>query len=382
VTKEEFIEEYSGDSRQIKSCESICGQWEKELALDELLHTSVGSGIVIGDLLVGDGLNDQISDQLLDAFKALMGEKANSYAEVRNRLLGAMQKGDKSVFGLINKIKGQLGENQFLKEAQSVGLNARLASSGNQEGWDVAFDHENGTTQYIQVKTYSNPDGVISHMKEVNQKLSEGVIISDGEQIVEKIDFAVPADIAEQVRERALELGIESTIIPINMTAEEAKNIVETGFNNVGPEAISNLFGALFGASVPSAALHTLVNGFLVYKGAKTVASFLPDTIEQTAISTGGLAAGMSLELLLNKISMIGGPPTFILTLCASGATRGVLKRFAKRQGYVSCLREQTIYLKNLNNCLDFGLKGYRIRLDRESGANHNLNRLLYEPGC
>ena len=350
VTISEFYDRYSDGPTQ--SFRTICDRWDKEEELDGLLQTSVGAGVVIGDLLVGDGLNDQISPELLGGFAGLMRQKADSYDEVRSILQDKLQDGDSSVFGLINKIKGQIGENQFLQEAQAVSLSARLAELGNQEAWDVAIDNADATTRYIQVKMYSDADGVVRHMQDVSHKLAEGVKISDGDQVVEAIEFAVPANIAEEVGARAAELGIDMPVIPINMTASEAAVVVQTGFDNIGPEALSNLFGELFGAGVAVAALHGLVNAFLVYKGAKAADRFLADTVEQTAVSTGAILAGMSLELVLSHISVVGGPPAYALIFCTSMATRGILKRVARRQDYVSWLRVHNAHLASLNNQL------------------------------
>ena len=350
ITMAEFYDRHSGGPTQ--SFKTICDRWDKEEELDNLLHSSVGSGVVLGDLLVGDGLNDQISAELRDGFAELMGKKADSYDEVRTILLEKLQDGDSAVFGLVNKIKGQIGENEFLQEAHAAGLNARLAGLGNQEGWDVAIDYADGTTRYVQVKMSSNAGGVVRHMQDVSQKLAGGEAISDGDRVVKAIDFAVPANIAEEVRSRASELGIDTNVFAIDMTAAEAADVVQTGFDNVGPEALSNLFGELFGASVAVAALHGLANAFLVYKGAKAADRFLTDTVEQTAISTGAIAAGLGLELVLNQISMIGGPPSYALVFCTSMATRAVLKRVARRQDYVSWLRVQNAHLASLNNQL------------------------------
>ena len=348
MTIAEFYDRYSEVPTQ--SFREICAKWDKEEELDNLLQTAVGASVVLGDLLVGDALNDQISPELLDGFAELMGQKADSYDEVRNILRDKLQDGDSAVFGLINKIKGQIGENQFMQAAQVAGLNARLAQLGNQEAWDIAIDNADGTTQYIQVKMYSDAGGVVRHMQDVNQKLAGGVVISDGDRVVGAIDFAVPANIADEVGARAAELVIVTNVIRIDMTAAEAKDVVQSGFDNVGPEALSNLFGELFGAGVSVAALHGLVNAFLVYKGAKAADRFLADTVEQTAVSTGAIAAGLSLELVLNHISMIGGPPTYALVFCTTMATRGVLMRVARRQDYVSWLRVQNAHLASLND--------------------------------
>ena len=350
TTIAQFQAKYSGKPTQ--SFRKIAARWEREKELGDLLQTAVGAGVVLGDLLAGDGLNDQISPELLAGFAELMGQKADSYDEVRSILLDKREAGDNSVVGLVNKIKGQIGENLFIQEAQEAGLNVRLADLGNQEAWDVAIDYADETTRYVQVKMYSDADGVIRHMREVSQKLEGGVVITDDDQIVEAIDFAVPANIAGEVKERAAELGLDMNVLSLNMTAAEAADVVETGFNDVGPEALTNLFGELFGAVVPVAVLHGLVNAFLVYKGAKAADRFLSDTTEQTVISTGAIAAGMSLELVLNHISVIGAPPAYALVFCTSLATRGVLKRVAKRQDYVSWLREQNEHLVNLNKQL------------------------------
>ena len=346
----EFYDRYSGGPTQ--SFKIVCDRWDKEEELENLLHTAVGTNVVLGDLLVGDGLNDQISAELLDGFAELMGQKADSYDEVRSLLLERLQDGDSSVFGLINKIKGQIGENHFMQEAQATGLNVRLADLGNQEAWDVAIDNADSTSRYIQVKTYSDAGGVIRHMQDVDQKLAGGEEILDGDRVVEAIEFAVPANIAEEVSARAAELGIDMPVIPINMTAAEAADVVQKGFDNVGPESLLNLFGELLGAGVAVAALHGLVNAFLVYKGAKAADRFLADTVEQTAVSTGAILAGMSLELVLSHISVVGGPPTYALVFCTSMATRGILKRVARRQDYVSWLRVQNAHLASLNNQL------------------------------
>ena len=348
ITISEFYDRYSDGPTQ--SFRTICDRWDKEEELDNLLQTAVGAGVVLGALLVGDGLNDQISPKLLDGFAELMGQKADSYDEVRNTLLDKLHDGDSAVFGLINKIKGQIGENQFMQGAQTAGLNARLAELGNQESWDVAIDNTDGTTQYIQVKMYSDAGGVVRHMQDVSQKLAGGEAISDGDRVVEAIDFAVPANIAEEVSVRVAELGIDMKVISINMTAAEAADVVQTGFDNVGPEAITNLFGELFGASVTIAAIHGLVNAFLVYKGAKAADRFLAETVEQTVVSTGAIAAGLSVELVLNQISLVGGPPTYALVFGTSMATRGILKRVASRQDYVSWLRVQNAHLASLND--------------------------------
>ena len=69
--------------------------------------------------------------------------------------------------GFISYIKGRIGENMF---RQHVGHGATLTYSVIQEGWDVAVPHTDGV-QYIQIKLYSDPHGVVRHMLEVHRKM-------------------------------------------------------------------------------------------------------------------------------------------------------------------------------------------------------------------
>ena len=52
----EFYDRYSGGPTQ--SFKIVCDRWDKEEELENLLHTAVGTNVVLGDLLVGDGLSD------------------------------------------------------------------------------------------------------------------------------------------------------------------------------------------------------------------------------------------------------------------------------------------------------------------------------------
>ena len=189
-----------------KNVEWFVKKWVYEKQVNDLLGTTIAGGIALGDLLVGDGLRDQISPELYNGFKELMGDKADSFDKVRELLVEKLEKGASSVLGLVNKVKGQIGENHFVKLAGST---ASLAKSGSQEAWDVVIHHENASAQYIQVKMYGTAGSVVEHMKEVNNKLGNPnyLIANDlGEQI-DRIDFAVPGNIANEVKRRAQESG-------------------------------------------------------------------------------------------------------------------------------------------------------------------------------
>lgn len=317
---------------EINKIDAVVEQWVHERDVDEFLETPVGSGVVLGDLICGDGLQDSISPELYEGFSELMKDKAASYTAVRQILLEKLGHGDASVRGLISKIQGQIGENSFLEH---VGPHARLAASGSQEGWDVAVTHPGEVTQYVQVKTYSNANGVMQHIRDVQEKLADGNIF-DGDTLVQRIDFAVPEDIVGEVQSKVAAAGLDVDILTIPITSDEARQVVEEGVANVGPEALSGFFGELLGGTLTAAALHGAVNAFLVYKGAKDRSQFFSDTVYSTGITSGGLAAAFATEAMFQKLSasaaFLGGPPAFVATFAAGVTTRMYLSRVAERR--------------------------------------------------
>jgi len=247
-----FCEQYGKPRKPI---DDVLGQWRVE-QVDSFLDNLIAGGVLLSDLAVGDGLRDQISPELLKGFERLMHDKADTYNEVREILHEKLALGDRSVLGLVNKIKGQIGENIFVKE---IGPGARLAPSGSQKGWDVIVDHS-PEPRYVQVKMYSDADRVLRQMRDVQTEVAKGGI-KDGEKVVSQVDFAVPSDIHEEVVNAASNDPILQSIKirPINLTAEEAGDIVYEGVNNVGPDALEHFFGELLGDIAMAGSLHAAV---------------------------------------------------------------------------------------------------------------------------
>ena len=336
---QDFHSRFSRDT--LTPAEQVCDHWEKEKQVDDFLGTEVFAGAVVADLLTGDGMLDQISTQLREGFSQLMGSKADSYNEIRQILLDKISGGDASVLGLVNKIKGQLGENQFLRECAHNGIHAHLAELGNQEAWDVAVDKGNGVTQYVQVKMYSDPGRVVEKIRDVQGKLENGSVMGQAGEAVHTIDFAVPEDIADEVHRRVAEAGLDVNILPIEMSADDAASVVQGGIDNVGPECLEHFFGELLGSALTTTALHAITNGFLVYKGAKDASAFWGDTLRSSSVSLTGLTAGMTAEAILHKVAWLGGFPTFALVFATSFTTRAIAKRLLKRGDLVKWLRAE-----------------------------------------
>lgn len=309
---DEFCAQFGEHQRSI---DAVLRDWQlAELAdsLDTLQSRCDGAvdstAVIVGDALHGDGMLDQIPPELRDAVAGLMGEKSVAYDEVRQFLHERCANLDHgSLAGFTNYVKGRIGENLF---CEHVGHGAKLADSVIQEGWDASIAHPDGW-QYIQIKLYSDPHGIVRHMHRVHEKVLAGSIKGvDHITPVDHIYFAVPADIHDDVREIIADRHPEllsmlyDKSIPID--AQSAADIVSEGIGNVGPDQLSHFFHELLGGAIAAGSLHAIVNGFLWYKGAKEFSGAVADAAASTAISTSGIAVGLAAELLCHSAALSG----------------------------------------------------------------------------
>ena len=338
---DEFCSRFGSNTRTI---DAVATQWhvvEIDRMLRKLDDDVIGNAVIVGDALHGDGLRDQIPRELKDAFTGLMKENAESYKEMRRILSERIRNGeggflsfdDPRVQGFVSKLKGQIGENAFQRHA---GAAAHLAHSGSQEGWDIAINQPDGSHEYVQVKLYASPSGVVSKMREVQEKLANGLIEGCDGETVERIDFAVPEYIADHVRrltERYPELAnMEVRTIPISTDA--AADFVKEGLSNVGPEQLSHFFDELLFGAVSAGSMHALVNGFLWYKGSKDFSDAFADAAANTSLSAAGIGVGLLAESMFNAVALssvvgIGG--------------RLLLSRFARSRWSFADFLEQSI---------------------------------------
>lgn len=289
-----FYQKYGAKRKPIAG---VLDQWNEEKVTDDL-NTLITAGILTADGAIGDGLTDRISTDLHTGMSELMKD-IESYGDARAYLRATLEKGDESIRGTISKIKGQIAENHFI---EASGANARLAASGSQEGWDVAVDHGDWI-QYVQVKAYANPDRIISKMLEVHEKTTSGVIF-DNEDVVTNIDFAVPYDIIELVREKASQYPqlANAEVIPLDITAAEAGAIVQDGLNNLGPEALSHLFGELMAGTATAAMIFSMINAVKVMRGDMVAGEAVATTLGDTAIAGAAYSIGLLSEVALDRV--------------------------------------------------------------------------------
>jgi hypothetical protein len=322
---EDFVSQYREDSRNIHSIikewqisemdtllQTACNHSEATLGMNETIDSGIGGAVVIADAILGGTLLDQIPQDVQEAFANLMGDKADTYSKMRQLLLSHL-KNDQGTFrafddchvvGFVNKLKGQIGENIFKSQ---IGLAATLAESGSQEGWDLAVNKGQGLHEYVQVKLYHSPRGVVQHMLAVHEKLLEGSIKGVGHETVQKIYFAVPEDIRDDVLRLAKQHdGLAEMLYDksIPITSRDAAGLVTEGMSNVGPDQLGNFFNELICGAAAAGSLHAAVNGFLWYKGSKDFSEAFADTAANTAVSTVGIGLGLLAESLFSAAIM------------------------------------------------------------------------------
>ena len=207
----------------------------------------------------------------------------------------------------------------------------------------MAIKHAGEGTRWIQVKTCGNANDIMKDIYKVQEKVAAGQIL-DGDQIVNRIDFAVSQNAIDAVRDKVQAAGIDIEILEIPMTSHKAREVVSDAVNYVGPEAMSHFLGELLGGTLTAGALHGAVNEFLVYKGAKDRSQFMQDTVYSTGISSGGLTAAFTTEAVFHKLAahaaFLGGPTTWVATFGIGAATRMYLSRIADRRNVVERLAD------------------------------------------
>lgn len=348
-----FVKKHCGTSRPIK--ETI-HNWMLDKKVSEFLNTKILDSVLIVDVMVGDGFSDSISNEVKEAFKELMGEKGGNYYEIKKIILEKWRNSESSLEGLINKIQGTLGENEFVRQ---TGRAARLASSGSQRGWDVVINRGDHN-QYVQVKVYEDADHAIKMLKELKEDIDAG-LITDGDTVVHSVDFAVNSDIYEEVSDKAADLGISSKILNIVADRDEIREYMYTASDNV-MNPLEHFFHELLGDICTGIALNIAINGFLMWMKAKDRAAAIEDVAYGSALYAGGISAASLTEFIAESVlaeafllleietaaAILSGPVGGIIALGVGMSVRGVLKRISNRRFIVKRLTEGNEGLKSL----------------------------------
>lgn len=340
ATIDDFMVRYSSDQRPIAN---ILKGWEKKRLAKDIADAVIVSGVMAADLLNGDGFRDHVPQAVRDAVGNLARQPNNlaMYDTVRERI-EALE--TDSIDGWVNKYKGQIGEDLFAKT-----FGAQLATSGSQEGYDLVRQTQNGP-QYIQVKMYSDPNGVVENMVEVQHKLTNGQIYShDTSSLVSKIDWAVPEDIADEVKalSKAFPELAGVTVYSVPMTALEAEGICRAGVASVqaeGLERLNDLFGEVTTGVATAVSMQVAFVGFLWWKGQVEAERAHQQLTGAVFTSTAGFTAAIAAEEIADSL-LLGGPVGFAVGFTARQV---VLRALRSRTDFVSHNASANVRLKDL----------------------------------
>jgi len=340
ISIEDFVIKYPLSNLLI-SAEELFEKWSIENEIDHFLKTQVGNGVLIADVLMNPDIrHDGVPSELLNGFSGLMHEKANTYEKVHGYLLDMARKGPESFHGLLNKIQGQIGENQF---AHFVGSHAHAARSGSQKAWDFVVHHSDGD-QYVQVKVYQTAHQAIAAVKEVNGEVAAGVVKGyDGVHIVRKIDFAVNDDIYDRVKEEVARQKLHIGVQKIGATHAQIQASLDHANYRITSGLLHNYFNDLFRGAIVGTVMVGAINGYLLWKGKKDQATALIDTAYGAATTTGGVASVLSTKAILGGFM---GPLGFPVAMGVGIGTRVALSRFFSRRYMAERLIEDTSRLK------------------------------------
>lgn len=340
---EKFQDEH--DNGEAFDSSEIFRKWKA----DRLLNESVAGGVVLADLIHEDGLNDQVSEEVLGAFRNLTGGEVDTYEEARDRIAEQIgPEGDGVSQQWVSMIKGRIGENQFQQSAEELPGDARLADESNQEAYDIVYTSPGGETRYVDVKTSDSTYNIVDKMESTQQKLDAGEITTPEGEVVREVEYAVPEGVSEKVREEADERGVDLEVIPMETGADEAARTVEASVGAVGPEAIEGLFQELAAGTAAMGAVHGMVQGFLVYKGSKQMSQAVVDAAEETALSGTGFSAGLVVESAFREAALAGEPMAMAVVFGTSVSVRVLLSDFIKRGEYTQWMERRNGRLDEL----------------------------------
>jgi hypothetical protein len=296
MTIEEFKSKYG--TGKVGKMSDLLKKSVKRRCADDLLGIEITAGLTLADLLSEGKLNDsQVSDEVKETLSALMGDKVNTQEEAINYFRAMIENGDASAEGLVNKLKGTLGE---LKFQQSFGDGIQLSESGSQEGFDLITDDG----KFIQVKMYQGSDGVIDAIEKNAEKMANHEILYDG-QYVEQIDYAVSSNIYEELKSQGVEAEYGIQLHEVPMTAEKAGNIIRDEINEAAWEGF---FSNALGVTV------------------------LEDAIKDTVKSTGMTVASVSVGYIAEGICLGLMPPLApFMALGTSVGTRVFLRGVSRK---------------------------------------------------
>ena len=264
----------------------IVKKWKTRDSVEKFLDLTLAPSITMMDMLTGDGFMDFKPNPLTIEAMKIAKINCETPEEIKNYLTEKLLQGDESVQGAVNHLQGYAGEFQF--ENLSNGT-IKLANSSNQEVVDAMRETENGR-EFIQIKVYKDPDGVIEKIKEANEKIEDGVLWDNSEgigeiPITEPPVFAVNEDIYQAVKEHASSLGLPNKIESIGLTREDIRESILNDFSEIKSE--------FFASCLAPVALSSGIQAFFQWYQHRNLKNVLENLPKNLLINSSGVAGAI-----------------------------------------------------------------------------------------
>jgi hypothetical protein len=182
--------------------------FNRRLTADECLDAAVIGGYGVRDIVAGKVHESQIPPIVIKAFHSQYPHTGDFVDFVRDH------KGDASLLGIINGIKGKVFELEYLDYLNHghlpEGAVAELANSPTQEGWDIAIRDAHGhIIDHLQLKATESLSYIadaIAHHPEIDIVATHEVFerINDPEVLSHLIDSGISNDHLENVATAAV----------------------------------------------------------------------------------------------------------------------------------------------------------------------------------
>lgn len=349
MTADEFLSDPKYGYQPIRDVGDIVMQWNQEhdgKSCDDATGMATMLAVLGIDAITGDGLLNEISPELATSMFHLMGEKADTYDEARQLITDKLAHGDAAFTGFVNKIKGQIGEDRFIHEYPDY----VLAISKNQVGVDALKPFGDGLVEAVQVKMYANQDYVIKHMLSVQSKVDHGLLVQG--DFVAQLNFAVPENIADEVRRKAAahpEL-VNIHILPVRSTAEDVANIVREAGDNIA-HPIHHLGNEIMTGVAFMIALNAMTNAYLIEKGKKSIGAVIQEAALKTPIAAAALTASKSTAMFLAKTGAASNP--IVIPILTAIATRKLAQSwYDQRFKFSGRIKTETEWISLLTTAL------------------------------
>jgi hypothetical protein len=182
--------------------------FNQHLTADQSLDSAVIGGYGVRDILAGKVHESQISPLVIKAFHSQYPHTGDFVDFVRDH------KGDASLLGIINGIKGKAFELEYLNYLNHghlpTGAVAELAHSPTQEGWDIAIrDADGSIIEHLQLKateSLSYIKDAIAHHPDIDVVVTHEVFehMNDPEVLSHLIDSGISNDHLEHIASTAV----------------------------------------------------------------------------------------------------------------------------------------------------------------------------------